>query len=82
MGEAHFKKTALSILPSKLYFLDPSSPQVTTLWLTFLALIALCPDRFVIFRLRSPFKILLLAAVPCTIRLQGPFCNNACLQHT
>ena len=69
-------------MPSKIHFLDPSSLQMTTLWFTFLALIALCPDRFLIFRLRSPFRILLLAAVPCTFRLQGLFCNNACLQHT
>ena len=70
------------VMPSKLHFLDPSNPQMTTLWLTFLALIALCPDRFLIFRLRSPFKVLLLAAVSCTFRLQSRFCKNACLHHT
>ena len=60
----------------------PLKPPNDDSRVTFLALIALCPDRFLIFRLRSPFKILLLAAVSCTFRLQGLLCKNACLQHT
>ena len=57
--EAHFWKPTLSNQPSKIHFLELWMPWIEDKWAIFLALIALLPVRFALFRLRSPIRILI-----------------------